>query len=168
MKKFFLALALVLFPALMMSAQTQQKIGVVDTQTILMAMPETKAMQTELDALMKKYENTLVEMQKEYQTKFEEFVAQQDKMVESIKVRKQQEIEDLAKRIQELNNVAQQDVQKKQAELFTPIQTKVRDAINKVGAENGFAYLMDASQMIYMGTAAVDATSMVRSKLGLK
>lgn len=168
MKKIFLALVLVLFPTLMMSAQNQQKIGVVDTQNILMAMPETKAMQTELDALMKKYENTLVEMQKEYQTKFEEFVAQQDKMVESIKTRKQQEIEDLAKRIQELNNVAQQDVQKKQAELFTPIQTKVRDAINKVGAENGFAYLMDASQMIYMGTAAVDATSMVRAKLGLK
>lgn len=167
MKKLFLALVLVLFPSLMMSAQTQQKIGVVDTQTIIMAMPETKAMQTELDALMKKYEDSIVEMQKEYQAKFEEFVAQQDTLIESIKVRKQQEIEDIAKRIQELSNVAQQDVQKKQQELFTPIQSKVRDAINKVGAENGFAYLLDASQMIYMGSAAVDATSMVRSKLGL-
>lgn len=167
MKKLFLAIALVLFPALMMSAQTAQKIGVVDTQSIIVAMPETKAMQTKLDELMKKYEDTIVEMQKEYQSKFEEFVSKKDTMVESIKLRKQQEIEDLAKRIQELNNVAQQDVQKKQVELFTPIQNKVRDAINKVGAENGFAYLMDSNQMIYMGTAAEDATALVRAKLGL-
>lgn len=167
MKKLFLALVLVLFPSLMMSAQTQQKIGIVDTQAIIMAMPETKSMQTELDALMKKYEDSIVAMQKEYQTKFEEFVAQQETMVESIKVRKQQEIEDMAKRIQELNGVAQQDIQKKQTELFAPIQNKVRDAINKVGAENGFAYLLDASQMIYVGTTGIDATAMVRTKLGL-
>lgn len=167
MKKLFLALVLVLFPSLMMSAQTQQKIGIVDTQAIIMAMPETKSMQTELDALMKKYEDSIVAMQKEYQAKFEEFVAQQETMVESIKVRKQQEIEDMAKRIQELNGVAQQDIQKKQTELFTPIQNKVRDAINKVGAENGFAYLLDASQMIYVGTTGIDATAMVRTKLGL-
>ncbi len=167
MKKLFLALVLVLFPSLMMSAQTQQKIGIVDTQAIIMAMPETKSMQTELDALMKKYEDSIVAMQKEYQAKFEEFVAQQETMVESIKVRKQQEIEDMAKRIQELNGVAQQDIQKKQTELFAPIQNKVRDAINKVGAENGFAYLLDASQMIYVGTTGIDATAMVRTKLGL-
>lgn len=167
MKKLFLALVLVLFPSLMMSAQTQQKIGIVDTQAIIMAMPETKSMQTELDALMKKYEDSIVAMQKEYQTKFEEFVAQQETMVESIKVRKQQEIEDMAKRIQELNGVAQQDIQKKQTELFAPIQNKVRDAINKVGVENGFAYLLDASQMIYVGTTGIDATAMVRTKLGL-
>ena len=168
MKKLFLALALVLFPAFMMNAKAQQKVAVVDTQSIIMAMPETKSMQTELDALMKKYEDTLVEMQKNYQSLYEKYVAEEKTMVEAIKVRKQQEIEDHAKRIQELNNTAQQDVQKKQAELFTPIQTKVRDAITKVGAENGYAYILDASQIIYMGNTAVDATPMVRTKLGLK
>ena len=88
-------------------------------------------------------------------------------MVESIKSRKQQELEDLSKRIQDLNNVAQQDMQKKQVELFAPIQTKLREAINKVGNDGGFTYIMDASQMLYVGSGSEDVTSLVKSKLGL-
>jgi outer membrane protein len=88
-------------------------------------------------------------------------------MVESIKSRKQQELEDLSKRIQDLNNVAQQDMQKKQVELFSPIQTKLREAINKVGNDEGFTYIVDSSQMFYVGTGSADVTSLVKSKLGL-
>lgn len=165
MKKFLILFATLLFP-FVASAQTQ-KIGIVDSQKILTEMPEVKSMQAELDNLAKKYEDTLVQLQKEFQTKYEEFVAEQDTMVESIKSRKQQELEDLSKRIQDLNNVAQQDMQKKQVELFSPIQTKLREAINKVGNDEGFTYIVDSSQMLYVGTGSSDVTSLVKSKLGL-
>jgi outer membrane protein len=165
MKKFLILFATLLFP-FVASAQTQ-KIGIVDSQKILTEMPEMKSMQAELDNLAKKYEDTLVQLQKEFQTKYEEFVAEQDTMVESIKSRKQQELEDLSKRIQDLNNVAQQDMQKKQVELFSPIQTKLREAINKVGNDEGFTYIVDSSQMFYVGTGSADVTSLVKSKLGL-
>lgn len=166
MKRTFLILcAAMLFP-LFAGAQSH-KIGIVDSQKVLSEMPEMKSMQSELDNLAKKYEDTLVQLQKEFQTKYQDFVKEQETMVESIKSRKQQELEDLSKRIQDLNNVAQQDMQKKQVELFAPIQTKLREAINKVGNDGGFTYIMDASQMLYVGTGSEDVTSLVKSKLGL-
>lgn len=165
MKKFLILFATLLFP-LFASAQSQ-KIGIVDSQKVLSDMPEMKSMQAELDKLAKKYEDTLVQLQKEFQTKYQDFVKEQETMVESIKSRKQQELEDLSKRIQDLNNVAQQDMQKKQVELFAPIQTKLREAINKVGNDGGFTYIVDASQMLYVGTGSEDVTSLVRSKLGI-
>lgn len=166
MKRTFLILcAAMLFP-IFASAQSH-KIGIVDSQKVLSEMPEMKSMQSELDNLAKKYEDTLVQLQKEFQTKYQDFVKEQETMVESIKSRKQQELEDLSKRIQDLNNVAQQDMQKKQVELFAPIQTKLREAINKVGNDGGFTYIMDASQMLYVGSGSEDVTSLVKSKLGL-
>ena len=166
MKRTFLILcAAMLFP-LFAGAQSH-KIGIVDSQKVLSEMPEMKSMQSELDNLAKKYEDTLVQLQKEFQTKYQDFVKEQETMVESIKSRKQQELEDLSKRIQDLNNVAQQDMQKKQVELFAPIQTKLREAINKVGNDGGFTYIMDASQVLYGGNGSEDVTSLVKSKLGL-
>lgn len=154
-----------LFP--IFAGAQSHKIGIVDSQKVLSEMPEMKSMQSELDNLAKKYEDTLVQLQKEFQTKYQDFVKEQETMVESIKSRKQQELEDLSKRIQDLNNVAQQDMQKKQVELFAPIQTKLREAINKVGNDGGFTYIMDSSQMLYVGNGSEDVTSLVKSKLGL-
>ena len=166
MKRTFLILcAAMLFP--IFAGAQSHKIGIVDSQKVLSEMPEMKSMQSELDNLAKKYEDTLVQLQKEFQTKYQDFVKEQETMVESIKSRKQQELEDLSKRSQDLNNVAQQDMQKKQVELFAPIQTKLREAINKVGNDGGFTYIMDASQMLYVGNGSEDVTSLVKSKLGL-
>ena len=166
MKRTFLILcAAMLFP--IFAGAQSHKIGIVDSQKVLSEMPEMKSMQSELDNLAKKYEDTLVQLQKEFQTKYQDFVKEQQTMVESIKSRKQQELEDLSKRIQDLNNVAQQDMQKKQVELFAPIQTKLREAINKVGNDGGFTYIMDSSQMLYVGNGSEDVTSLVKSKLGL-
>ncbi|MDD7468932.1 MAG: OmpH family outer membrane protein [Porphyromonas sp.] len=166
MKRTFLILcAAMLFP--IFAGAQSHKIGIVDSQKVLSEMPEMKSMQSELDNLAKKYEDTLVQLQKEFQTKYQDFVKEQETMVESIKSRKQQELEDLSKRIQDLNNVAQQDMQKKQVELFAPIQTKLREAINKVGNDGGFTYIMDSSQMLYVGNGSEDVTSLVKSKLGL-
>ncbi len=166
MKRTFLILCAALLFPIFAGAQSH-KIGIVDSQKVLSEMPEMKSMQAELDNLAKKYEDTLVQLQKEFQTKYQDFVKEQETMVESIKSRKQQELEDLSKRIQDLNNVAQQDMQKKQVELFAPIQTKLREAINKVGNDGGFTYIMDASQMLYVGNGSEDVTSLVKSKLGL-
>ncbi len=166
MKKLLLSLMLLL--PMVAFAQAPQKIAIVDAQAIMVDMPETKAMQTELDGLKKKYEDTIVTMRQELQKKYQEYVAQQDSMIEAIKLRKQQDIQDIQKRIEDLMNVAGEDIQKKQAELIAPIQKKLKDAIDKVGAENGYAYILDAQMMHYVGATGINCTAQVRAKLGLK
>ena len=167
MKKLLLTtLALALFP-LFLSAQTVQKIGVVDTQSIFATMPETKAAQTELDALSGKYENEVATMEAELKKQYEAYLKEAETLTDAMKQRKEQDLEELQKRIYTHRTVAQQDLQKKQAELLTPIQTKLKTAINKVGTDNGFAYILDANAMLFVGSNGQDITALVRSALGL-
>lgn len=167
MKKILMTLvALVALPLAMLAQE--QKIAIVDVTSIITQMPETKAMQTELDNLLKKYEDTHVAMQEEFQKKYESYVAEREGLLETIRTRREQELQDLAKRIEDLQQVAQQDYQKKQVELLTPIQKKVQEAIAAVGNENKYTYIVDASTVIFMNNStAIDATAKVRAKLGL-
>lgn len=166
MKKLLLSLALVLSP-LMLTAQDAQKIGIVDTQTIFTSMPETKAAQSQLDELAGKYENEVATMESELKKQYEDYEKEAANLTDAMKVRKQQDLEELQRRILTHRQVAAQDLQKKQMELLAPIQTKIQEAINKVGSENGFAYILDASQLLYVGSNGQDVTALVRSKLGI-
>lgn len=167
MKKILLSLVALMAMPLMSLAQ-EQKIAVVDVNSIIMQMPETKAMQTTLDNLLKKYEDTHVAMQEEFQKKYEAYEAEREGLLETIRTRREQELQDQAKRIQDLQQVAQQDYQKKQVELLTPIQKKIQDAIAAVGNENGYTYIVDAATVLFMNNStAIDATTKVRAKLGM-
>lgn len=107
-------------------------------------------------------------MQGEYQKKYSDFVAQQDSLTENIKVRRMQDIQDMQQRMDNFVQVAQQDVTKQQQDLITPIQQKISDAIKAVGAEQGYTYIIDPQVLLYTGPNAIDATPMVKTKLGLK
>lgn len=111
--------------------------------------------------LNEKYRVELKQMQDEYQKKYSDFVAQQDSLTENIKLRRMQEIQDIQERMDNFVQVAQQDVQKKQQELLQPIQQKLHEAIQKVGEEKGYTYIIDPAALLYTGTNAVDATPFV-------
>ena len=61
-------------------------------------------------------------------------------------------------------------MQKAQQEKMTPIYKKLDDAIKAVGDEKGYAYIIDNNPgiVLYTGNAAIDATPLVKAKLGLK
>lgn len=143
------------------------KIAYVNTQEIFLALPETNLMRTQLENLNSQYERDLKQMQDEYTNKFSTYVAQQDSLTENIRLRRQQELSDLQQRIENTAAVAQQDLQKKQQELMTPIQEKIQGAIKSVGDAQGYTCVLDPSVLLYTGSNAIDATSLVKTKLGL-
>ena len=51
---------------------------------------------------------------------------------------------------------------------MTPIQQKIQDAIKAVGAEQGYTYIIDPQVLLFQGSNAIDATQLVKTKLGLK
>ena len=89
-------------------------------------------------------------------------------MTENIKVRRMQEVQDMQQRMDNLVQVAQQDVAKQQQELVKPIQEKIQTAIKAVGDEKGYTYILTPEVLLYSGSSAVDATSFVKAKLGLQ
>ena len=136
----------------------------------MMAMPEITAMQETMKQMNDKYAGEMKTMEDEFQKKYTDYIAQQDSMTENIKLRRTQELEDIRQRVENFTQVAQQDMNKKQQELLAPIQDKLRNAIKAVGDEKGYAYIFDNNPVIvlYTGNAAIDATPLVKAKLGLK
>ena len=143
------------------------KIAFVNTQEVFMAMPEVSGMEKQMADLNEKYRVELKQMQDEYQKKYSDFVAQQDSLTENIKMRRMQELQDMEQRTQNFIQISQQDFQKKQGELFTPIQDKLKNAIKAVGDEKGYTYILDPQIVLYQGNTAVDATQFVKAKLGI-
>ena len=145
-------------------AQTPQfKFGTVNTMEIFSAMPER-------DALAKKYEDEFLKMQEEFGKKYKELMATQDSISipENIKARRQQELAELNQRIQNFQEVVQNDLAKQQQQLLAPVEKKMRDAIKAVGDEYKFTYLFDLNAVLYAGVGSEDATPLVKAKLGLK
>ncbi len=155
--------------ALPMFALAQDKFGHVNSQEILMAMPERVTIENTLDTLQTQWENEMVKMREEYLAKIKEFQDKQATMPESIKQARQSEIVDLEQRISTFNQTASADLQQKQQELLTPVIDKIRKAIEEVGAENGFTYIFDmaAQSIIYQSPKANDVTPLVKKKLGI-
>ena len=63
---------------------------------------------------------------------------------------------------------AQEDLQKQQETLLAPIQQKLMNAIQAVGAEGGYAGILDSSTLLYQGSNIEDVSAKVKAKLNIK
>ncbi|MDR1402442.1 MAG: OmpH family outer membrane protein [Tannerellaceae bacterium] len=161
-------LIVLLFMILPLGVVAQEiKIAYVSVQEIFMAMPELSNIEKQLTELNEKYSQELKVMQDEYQKKYSDYIAQQDSLTENIKLRRMQEIEDIRTRMENFVPIAQQDMQKKQEELYKPVQDKIQGAIKSVGEEKGYTYIIDPQVFLHIGNNAVNATPFVKTKLGL-
>ena len=167
MKKIIMLLMLLLPMSMSMVGQ-EIKIAVVKTTEVLDAMPELNAMENELAALQKQYENMYTALTEEYQRKMTDYMAQEDSLMENIKTMRIQEIDGLRDRIDNFQQVANQDINKKQEELLIPIYDKVKNAVNQVGEENGYTCIVSPEVLLYYGKSVIDVTDKVKAKLGLK
>lgn len=148
--------------------QKTVKIGHINSNELLSAMPERAKIQTELETYANDLRTTLETMRKEYETKIQEFQAKQDVMTDVIKNSKVKEITDLEKRITEFQQTAEADLQKKEQELLQPVIDKAKDAINTVAKENAYTYVLDSSVgVVLYSVEGDDILPLVKKKLGL-
>lgn len=163
-KKLLLALMLVL----PMMSFAQGKFGVINTQTLMEAMPEMKEVQTQIEASGKKYEDEFKALQDEFQKKYTEIQNMEETTPQTIKDRRIQEIQELQQKIEQFRATATQDLQRQQEQLMSPIQQKVMTAIQAVGDEGGYTMIFENQMPVYVGKDAVDVTSLVKTKLGIQ
>ena len=131
-------------------------------------MPETKEMQSNLDAFGKELQEQLEQIQVEFNNRYAEFEKNQASMNPTVKQMKQAELNGLLQRYAEFQQIAQQDFQKKQQELAVPIQEKLDAAISKVAKAAGYAAVFDAMVFVYSDSAqVVDINAAVKKELGI-
>jgi len=157
--------ALAMFPVI---AFAQEKIAYVNSMDVLTTMPEYKQMQDSLTKSQNEFQSELKGMYDEYQKKLSDYVAQQDSLNESIKLRRQQELQDLNQRADNFQQYAAQQQDAMQQRLSTPIYDKFQKAVSDVGKENSFLYIIDSNALRYSSPTATDATPLIKKKLGIQ
>ncbi len=166
-KVMFLAVALFVVSGV---ANAQVKIAHVSTAEVLDAMPDKVSAEKKLENHYNELDKQLQAMATEYQTKVQEYEANQATMSSLVKQSKEKEIVDIQNRIQQFQANAEQEFEAKRAELLQPILEKIQNAINAVGKEKGYTYILDTATgaAVYIGADAIDCTKDVKAKLGIK
>lgn len=145
-----------------------QKIGYVNTDEIITNMKETQDAYTQLESYAKELQAQLETIQVEFNNKLQEYQNGTETMTDAVRQLKEKELTDLNTRIQEFQQVAQQDLQNKENELMAPIYDKVKATIDEVAKAGGYTVILPGSALIYVDTAQVkDIGSDVKSKLGV-
>jgi outer membrane protein len=169
MKKIFISLVAVVFSTTLF-AQTGLKLGHINSQELLQAMPESDSAQVKMEKAAKELQDQLEAMQVEFNNKYQDYISKKDTYSELIRQTKETELQQMNQRIQQFQGTAEQDLQKRRTETFKPVLDKANKAISEVAKENGFTYIFDisAGTVIYHAENSTDILPLVKQKLGLK
>lgn len=167
LKKILLAIAVMC--SMVASAQTV-KIGLVDTNAILTAMPEVTAAQQKMQETQNKYEAQYKALSEELQKQYEELANMKEDELPAIRDNKTRAFTDNQQKMQQFEQNVVQEMQKLQNDLMAPIFTKMKDAIESVGREGNYTLVqaLDPQNIFYYSAPAEDITPLVKNKLGLK
>tara|TARA_B100001059_G_C17679447_1_gene498886 strand:- start:189 stop:695 length:507 start_codon:yes stop_codon:yes gene_type:complete len=138
------SIVLVLFSVFTMTAQS--KVAHINSQALISEMPEVIEAQAQLEKLQKTYATEIEASMKEYQTKLQTYSADAQNQTEVTNQARQKELAGMEQNIQQYQQTASQDIQKKQADLLKPLIDKAKAAIQKVAKAQGFDYVIDATE----------------------
>ena len=170
MKK-LIKLTLVVALVLSSTSLFAQKLARINSQELISLMPETTQMQTDLQTYAAELNAQIEEVQVELTNKFNDYQKKQATMKDLERQVAEKELNEMGARLEQYRQVASEDFNKKQQELFAPIQEKAMAAIDKVAKAGGYAVVIDlaAGSMIYIDEAQVtDLLPLVKTELGLK
>lgn len=168
MKRNLLVLAGALLIGASVFAQSP-KFGYINSSELLSLMPEVRSADSSLQLYAKSYQEQLETMGKEYQRKVQEYQSQEKTMSDAVKEVRAKEIQQLGERIQSTEQSAQERINKKREETYSPIIEKAEKAIKEVGKANNYDYIFDTSvgALLYYKDAD-NVLSLVKAKLGIK
>lgn len=166
MKKIlFLTVALV---GLSVAANAQSvKVARVNTQDVMASLPEVDSARIKLESFAKDLQDELETMQVEYNNKLESYNKVKATMTPVIASQKERDLNDLARRIQERSQTAQEDYSNVQMSLMQPIIGKVEESIKKIAKTLAITVVFDAQDgPVYIDENTPDITNNVIKDLG--
>jgi len=170
MKKTIVLLALAAFTLAANTQAQAQKTAHLNVDELLSLMPETKTAETDIQAYAAQLQKDLEDMQAEAQAKYQNLLANQANWTALRVTKEQEELQAIGQRMEEYQQQAQQDLQKKQMDLMKPIIEKAQNAVNEVAREKGFAYVLDSSQskgVVIFAEKGEDILPLVKAKMGI-
>lgn len=150
-------------------AQAQTKIGYIQFEQVVTALPEFKTLNSQIDIYKKTFVDQLTAMNTELQTKSKDYQDKRATMSDAVRVAKEADLQDLSKRFQDYQQTAEKSVSDKGNELTAPLVAKARAAIATVAKEKGYTYVLNTSQTdLIVSPPGDDLMPAVKLKLGIK
>jgi len=166
--KIFAVIALVFCMSALAQAQNPVKIGHIEFNTLLQAMPGIDSVKIKLQVYQKTLTDQLDAMKGEFENKYGDYQAQSATMSDLIKQTKEKELQDLQSRIDAFQQKAQQDMQAKQQELVQPFIDKAKAAVKEIAKENKYTYILNAIEdVVLYSETGDDVMPLVKKKLGI-
>jgi outer membrane protein len=166
MKPSFKKVALIISAIVLFSFAQAQKIAHLSLDSLISLMPETKIAKDAAQNYLKGIDAESISMQTELETKYKDYVEKQASMSDLLRKTREDELNQLQRRIEEFKQQAQMDYQRKTAELTAPIMDKAKKGIEAVAKENGYKYVLDTSAgNVLYSEASDDVLMAVKKKL---
>jgi outer membrane protein len=175
MKK-LVKLAMVVLLTVSASTAFGQKFGRVDLAAIVPNMPEYQEAVANLEVYGKDLQDQLEQIMVEFNTLYSNYEKNAATMTDSVRQLKERELGELQQRYQDFQQIAQQDMQRKESEVMTPIYTKADEAVKKVAAAGGYVVVFNtagdqpsSAGLAYFDPALLtDLTAAVKKELGIE
>jgi outer membrane protein len=145
-----------------------QKLGHVDGQAILLAMPERTAAEDSIQKISAEYQSALDEMGAEREKRVKEIQDGGKSMPEPLLQSKMKGVQDLEQNMVDFRSQAEQDLAQLEQKLMQPMIDRAKKAIEEVGKEESYTYIFDTSSGVLLYMAGEDVTVKVKAKLGIK
>ena len=161
-------LIILLFILAPLSAFSQDKFAYVNTQEVFSKMPELKDVESKFATKQEDIKANLAAMEGEYQKKLKEFQGDTTTVTESILMDRQKQLQQIQERYETYAQNSSKELSEYQQQLLAPLQQKLQKAIQKIGAEKGYTYIVEQGVLLYTGTSAVSIDALLRAELGIK
>lgn len=128
-------------------------------------------MESQLSSQQTQAETELKRLQKEFDEKYANYQKAGAQLSETVRKDRETELQNLQTRAQEFSRSAQESLQKKYAQLMSPVLSKVQQTIDSVAKQNGYRFILNApsggSSAILYTSEENNITDLVIKRLGI-
>ena len=164
----FLFVAALLLTGMSVSAQQNAKLGYTNMQAIISELPDMAEVQKNWTAFVEELQKQGQALENEYTSLAQDYQKKANSYTDAIRVEKENELQNLRDRLSQFEQKYREDASNKESELMEPVFVKVRVAIESIAKTGGYAYIFDASNILYVNPAlATDVTPELKKELGL-
>ncbi|GAB3176507.1 OmpH/Skp family outer membrane protein [Telluribacter humicola] len=156
------------------ASTTPTKIGYTNVDFILGKLPDSKKIQNELEVTKAQLDKALSDKYKEFQDKLDVYNKTAGNMTDVIRADKEKELQNLQSSIQDFQRNSEQSLQTKYQQLLEPVLGKINTAIQEVGKDNGYLYILNSDAganttpiLLYVGSEDNNVTDLVLKRLGV-
>lgn len=159
---------LFIFTTIVATAQQTLKIGHVNVQELAGKHPSMDSIRAVVEQETADMQQIYEEMIAEHESKLKTFEEESAGYSEFVRTTKQNELIELAQKVQNYNQVAQLQLQQRNRDLIRPVYEDINQEITNIAGANNFSYILDISTgcAAYISPESEDITPLVLEAIG--